>query len=231
MNYNMLIIEDSEESKELIKKTFEKNYAVSWANNLESAKNIIAKSNFEVILLDVNLPDGNGFNFYTSYLTNLNFQNVIIIFITANNQLCDKVLGLTIGADDYITKPFQPLELKARVDLRVLKSRIKSEEFSTLRLKNIEINKLTQKVFLYNYEGVKTETSLTNIEFKVLFLFMSNESKIFSRQQILDKIWGLNAYLTDRCVDTHIHSLRKKIRHCNTYIQSVYGAGYRFCAN
>jgi DNA-binding response OmpR family regulator len=150
-----------------------------------------------------------------------------VIFLTAKNSVSDKVLGFSVGADDFISKPFDGLELKARVDSRLRKRDRERAESDILKLGDIEINKSTQKVQIFE-NGQATDIDLTPIEFKLLLFLCKEVNKVYSRDEILNSVWGESIHVYSRSVDTHISKLRKKLGSKSSYIESVHGSGYRF---
>ncbi|MBC7464866.1 MAG: response regulator transcription factor [Bdellovibrio sp.] len=225
--HKILIVEDDSDLKDLITHTLGPAYNYSWAADLKSAQQEISKGALDLIILDVHLPDGNGFQFFSYLLNDSNFQHIPVIFLTATDSLSDKVLGLSLGAEDYITKPFQPAELKARIEMRLKKYDQLRKREQIIRSGQLELNLTSQKA--YSVVGnEKVNLALTALETKLLALFMSNDDQVFARSQILDKIWGSNTFLSDRGIDSHVYSLRKKMGAHGSYIQSVYGEGYRF---
>lgn len=173
------------------------------------------KMDFSLIILDWMLPDGQGIDFLKS-LREQN-QHIPVLFLTAKSDLVDKVVGLESGANDYLTKPFELRELLARV--RVL-LRKQVNESKIIIFQNIKLDHLTREV---SVENRTVET--TKKEFDLLALLMSSPAKVFSREELLNKVWGFENYPTTRTVDTHVLQLRQKIS--DDLIQTVRGIGYR----
>jgi len=225
--YKLLLIEDSEESKDLVCYALGSAFEVTWASSLEKAFKSIGENQCDIILLDVGLPDGDGFRFFSQILNDNRFKKIPVIFLTAKDGISDKVLGFTLGADDYIVKPFQAAELRARVEMRLKKYHSQQNEGQIFIKGNMEINLGAQRAFLL-IDKKKIDLQLTPLEFKLLTLLASHNDQVFSRNQLLDQVWGQETHLTDRCIDTHIYSLRKKLGEFGGYIQAIYGEGYRF---
>ena len=227
MENKILIVEDLPEYQKLIQVCLGYKYQLDVADSLSSARLKLKNHDYKLILLDVLLPDGSGFDFCREIQSNVKHQDAPIIFLTAKNSTSDKVLGISIGVDDYIVKPFDPAELVARVDLRILKAMKKKQidenfkkgplrfELSGLRL-YVETN-LTEK-----------KIDVTPIEFKILLKLAQNTNRVFSRQQILDSVWGFNVFIDDRSIDKHISSIRKKIEPHQKHIKTISGIGYEF---
>jgi two-component system alkaline phosphatase synthesis response regulator PhoP len=175
-----------------------------------------------LIILDIMLPKKDGFQLCRE----LRRSGVTtpVLLLTAKSQEAEKVLGLELGADDYVTKPFSPLELRARI--KALLRRSQSQAVDVFRFGDCEVR--FQK-FEVCRAGVPV--NLTPIEFKLLSALIRNRGKVLSRDQLLDLVWGADTFITDRVVDTHITNLRKKIEpesgHPH-YIINVRGVGYRF---
>lgn len=170
----------------------------------------------DLIILDWMLPDGQGLDF----LIELRKQGVTtpVIFLTARAEVVDKVLGLEMGANDYLTKPFEPRELIARVRVQL---RVKTPEpTGSLTVGSLVIDRIRHKV---SFKGAAVE--LVKKEFDLLVLLAESPEKVFSRDEILNKVWGYEVYPTTRTVDTHIMLLRQKID--DQLIETVRSVGYR----
>lgn len=223
----ILLIEDSPDIKDLIEHILASDFKVVWAANIHEAQQWVAQNQFDLIILDVELPDGDGFSFYSSLITNLRHALIPVIFLTAKNDIRDKVLAFSLGAEDYLTKPFQPIELKARVELRIKKAQQRQQKNRSHQIGHLEIDFVSQRVYSTSSRG-REDQGLTTVEFKLISYLALHEDQVLTRNQILDEIWGAAKFLSDRSIDSHIYSLRKKLGELGHYIQSVYGAGYRF---
>lgn len=178
----------------------------------------------ELVILDVMLPEMNGFEVCKT-LRGEGFPGGIIM-LTARKEDVDKVRGLNIGADDYVTKPFSVVEFVARVNAVLRRGGRASEPMARFRFGDIELD-------FMNYQATKAgePLSLTPREFKILKLFVENRGRVISRNELLDKIWGYTIFPTTRTVDNHIVRIRKQIEPCPSkpeYIISVRGVGYKF---
>jgi len=187
---------------------------------------VAAKENeFDLIILDIMLPELNGFE-VCKELRKSNIHTPIIM-LTAKSQEIDKVVGLELGADDYVTKPFSPRELLARVKAILRRNHQLNQSIETVKFGNVELNFKT-------YEAVKKgkQITLTALEFSLLHFFIKKKNEVLSRDLILDEIWGKDVFVSSRTVDTHIANLRKKIEDNPAnpkYIIGVRGVGYKFC--
>jgi DNA-binding response OmpR family regulator len=179
---------------------------------------------FDLILLDVMLPGKDGFEVCRE-LRKAGVQTPIIM-MTAKAQEAEKVLGLDLGADDYVTKPFSPRELRARIRAALRRGATTPQSAALFRFGDVEVNAERCEV---RRGGAVVETTAT--EFKLLSVFVRNRGRVLSRDKLLDQAWGEGTFLTDRVVDNHIVALRRKIEPDPAepkYLVSVRGLGYRF---
>jgi two-component system alkaline phosphatase synthesis response regulator PhoP len=197
-------------------------YEVEVARDGQTASERAQEKSFDLIILDIMLPRKDGFDVCRE-LRRAGLRTPIIL-LTAKTQESDKVLGLDLGADDYVTKPFSPRELRARV--KALLRRAAAETPETYRFGDVEVDFTRGEL---RRAGKPIET--TPIEFKLLAAFIRLRGRVLSRDRLLDEVWGRGIAVTDRVVDTHITNLRKKIEPQPSeprYIISVRGIGYRF---
>ena len=211
----ILVVEDDLNIAKLIKDTLElENYDIECVFNGTEALQTIKKDNFDLIILDIMLPGLDGFEI----ISNLPDKCNSVIFLSAINDINTIVKGLKIGAQDYMVKPFEPLELLARVELR-LKNKIKTQD--TYKYKNIEIKVLERVVYKEN-----TRINLTPKEFDLLLLLINNIGIALTRDEILNKVWDIDQEIETRTVDYHIQQLRKKLE-LKKEIVTVSKIGYR----
>jgi DNA-binding response OmpR family regulator len=174
----------------------------------------------DLIILDIMMPDFDGFEVCRMMKSDSKYSSIPIIMLTAKGQEVDKVTGLELGADDYLTKPFSPRELVARVNA-VLR-RTAPTEHVPISIGNITIDPERFEV------SVEDEpVSLTAVEFKILLLLAQNRRKVFTRERILDHLWGNEKAVIDRTVDVHIKNLRDKLGPAGDLIRNVRGVGYK----
>ncbi len=196
-------------------------FHVSIADSLQAANQ--ASRDWDLCLLDWMLPDGQGIDLLRSWRSG-GIDNPII-FLTAKAEVIDKVLGLEFGADDYLTKPFEPRELLARIHARLRQvgksNRPVDQSGDRLVIGALVINRSTMRV---TFKDVTI--TLTKMEYELLKFFVENVGKVFSRDEILDMVWGYESYPTTRTVDTHVLQLRQKIS--AELIETMRGVGYRF---
>ena len=200
-------------------------YQVYEAHNGKEALDIVARQEIHLVLMDIMMPEMDGITAMVKLREN---SNVPVILLTAKGEDTDKVLGLTVGADDYVTKPFNPVELQARVKSQLrrymqLGGGKPSED--VLRIGGIELNDRTKEVSL---DG--EPVSLTRTEYDILKLLMENPGKVYSPNQIYEAVWKDNPYGTENTVAVHIRHLREKVEYNPAeprYLKVVWGRGYK----
>lgn len=220
----ILIVDDEEDVLELVKINLEKNgYIVKTAISGEEACRKTGSLIPDLVLLDLMLPGIDGLQVCRNIKTNSTTRHIPIIMLTARGEEADIVTGLELGAEDYVTKPFSPKVLVARVR-RVLNRSISSDSLAdTLKIHNIIVSPSRREVLI---DGQPVD--LTYTEFSILHTLMARPGQVFTRYQIVDAIRGHDYVVTDRAVDVQIVSLRKKMGSSGKYIETVRGVGYRF---
>lgn len=223
---SILCIEDNPEIQILVSAALNSFNTVP-ASSLNEARSLIPSTDFSLIILDLELPDGDGLRF----LTELRAQNdkseeTPVFVLTAKPQIGNKIMAFSLGVDDFVEKPFDPIELRARVEARVRKAETRQERKDTLRVRDLIISVSRQRVHLAAPAGHEL-ISLTSLEFKILHTLARSPDRVFSRAQLLDLVWGSETNITDRTVDTHIGHLRKKIGRSAVKIETVINEGYR----
>lgn len=213
----ILLIEDNEDIKKGLDYLFMQNeYLLLHAKNLSMAKKYIVEKKYDLILLDVTLPDGDGFSFYEEMK---NLISTPVIFLTAKDLEDDIVRGLELGAADYIVKPFRNRELLLRIGNAL---KFSKENESILRVQDVEIHKESMKV-IRNQE----EIPLTSLEFKLFLFLCENANRVVTREAILDKIWDESSnYVNDNTLTVYIKRIREKMG-SDTIIKTIKGIGYR----
>ncbi|MFI1744053.1 response regulator transcription factor [Thalassobellus sediminis] len=219
----ILVIEDEPEMKGLIKQFLEdENYVVEVADDFNSGLDKIVSYDYDCILLDITLPDGSGLDLLQKLKTLKKADSVIII--SAKDSIEDKVKGLNLGADDYLTKPFHLTELNARIKSVIRRKKTDGQTF--LELENVKIN-IEERSVLINNERVE----LNRKEFDILVFFGMNKSRIVSKSAIAENIWGdyIDQSNDFDFIYSQIKNLRKKLRNHSAEIDinSVYGMGYK----
>jgi len=227
MSSNILVIDDEVNILELIKFNLElNNHNVYTAENGKQGIEKINELEIDLIILDLMMPVVDGIQVCKYVRGKENLKTIPIIMLTAKSTETDKIFGLEIGADDYITKPFSIKELNARVKALLRRSsmdKLVTEE--TINIKNITINTSEHMVKLNG-----SEIKLTFKEYELLLLLATNKGKVFTRDQLLNEVWGYDYIGETRTVDVHIRHLRKKIESKdsdNEYIETIRGVGYK----
>ena len=224
MKKNILLIEDDKDISELISYNLKKeNFNVITAYDGEEALNLIKDNVIDLIILDLMLPSVSGIDLLKYIKRDEKTKNIPVIIETAKGEENDIVLGLELGADDYVTKPFSPKVLVARIKRLIERTEEKSINEKLLNAGPVTLDLTRHKVTL---KGKPIE--LTLVEFKLLNYLISNKGKALSRDEILSNIWLNEVYVIDRVVDVHINSLRKKLGEESYLIETVRGVGYTF---
>ena len=229
----VLIVEDEPEIAQLIRQTLEKeNFSCCTVANGLKALTIFRQQQPDVIILDLMLPGLDGLEVCTRIRQQAYTKDPYILMLTARGEEIDRVIGLSTGADDYLVKPFSPRELVARVRALLRRSlRHGGQNSQVYQTKHFNID-LDQHVATRQLDSQSTETlDLTTLEFNLLATFLSYPGRVWSRTQLIDKLWGNDFFGDERVVDTHIRRLRKKIEPdaANpTFVKTVVGVGYKF---
>ncbi len=223
----ILVVEDEAPIQELLQFNLERSkYRVKVVDSGEEAMEEAVKYQPSLILLDIMLPGADGLEVCKRLKANPQTLGIPIIMLTALCEEADIVTGLELGADDYITKPFSPRVLLARVKAAL--RRIESAKPATADGEQIVIHDLTIDVARHKVDVAGEDVTLTFTEFKVLQLLASQPGRVFTRYQIVDAVHGDDYPVTDRSVDVQIVGLRKKLGEAGQYIETVRGIGYRF---
>lgn len=219
----ILIVEDDRDIVEMVEYNLqEEGYATVSALNGEDGVNLARSEQPDLIILDIMLPVVDGFEVCRTLKSDDSTSRIPIIILSAKSQETDKVVGLELGADDYVTKPFSPRELIARI--RAIMRRGAEQQMSSMVEKgDIIIDSAKYKVMVGS-----EEIALTTTEFKLLEYMARRPGVVLSRYQILDAVSGDDTVVCDRTVDAHVKSLRRKLGKAKDYIETVRGAGYRF---
>ena len=223
MSQLIAIIEDEPDIRELVSLHLKRaGFRVEEFEKAEAFLSFLKRQRPDLLILDLMLPDADGLEVCKYLRKKDEYSAIPIIMVTAKGEETDKILGLELGADDYVTKPFSPKELVARVKA-VLRRKVQKEESKVIEIgETLVINPEKYEVLV---EGEKAE--LTTTEFKILQLLSSKTGWVFSRDQILDYLWGDEKAVLDRTVDVHVKNLREKLGMAKDYIKNVRGIGYK----
>ncbi|MCG7498567.1 phosphate regulon transcriptional regulator PhoB [Vibrio sp. Of7-15] len=225
MSRRILVVEDEAPIREMLCFVLEqKGYQPVEAEDYDSALEKICEPYPELILLDWMLPGGSGINLIKHLKRDDLTRKIPVVMLTARGEEEDKVRGLEVGADDYITKPFSPKELIAR--LKAVIRRVTPTALEDI----IDVHGLKLDPVSHRVTANDAPLDMGPTEFKMLHFFMTHQERVYSREQLLNNVWGTNVYVEDRTVDVHIRRLRKALESAghDKLVQTVRGAGYRF---
>ncbi len=222
----ILIVDDEKEIADLIE-VYLKNegYETVKCFNGKDALEAVRKTEFDLAILDLMLPDADGFSICSSIREKYTYP---VIMLTARTQDIDKITGLTLGADDYVTKPFNPLELTARVKAHLRRYKqynTEAENKNVIEIRGLEINNETHRCFLFGEEILLTPT-----EFGILRLLCENAGKVVSTEDIFEKVWGEKYLDSNNTVMVHIRRIREKLKEPSRnprFVETVWGVGYK----
>lgn len=220
----ILVVDDEPAVREMVVFALEQGgFDVIEAEDAPQARTRILQDQPDLVLLDWMLPGQSGIEFAKSLRANDKTRNLAVIMLTARGSNLEKVQGLEQGADDYITKPFSPRELIARIKAVLRRTAVLSDA-DILEINGLRLDPSSHRVFVGDEVLVLGPT-----EFRLLQFFMSNPERVYSRGQLIDYVWGKNIYVEERTVDVHIRRLRKALSGSDhsRYVQTVRGAGYR----
>lgn len=220
----VLIIEDEPElSKSIHTYLHQNNFTCDTASDFISARDKAVFNNYECIVLDISLPMGSGLEILKLLKKTRRGDGVVII--SARNSLDDKIKGLELGADDYLTKPFHLAELSARINAIIRRRAFEGNN-------SIRLDKLVVDISDKNVRTARGTIDLTRKEYELLLYFISNKNRVVTKESIIDHLWGEEAGMTDNYdfIYAHIKNLRRKLTDhgCPDYIKAIYGVGYKF---
>ena len=215
----ILLVEDNETIIMGLKYSLEQEgFQVISAKTAKESKEKLDNKNIDIVLLDVSLPDGNGFEICKEIKEK---NDIPVIFLTAQDEETSVVLGLDLGADDYIVKPFRTRELISRIK-SVLRRYGKKEENNIIQYKDIKIDTISAKVYKNNKEII-----FTSLEYRILLMLFTNQNKLITREQLLEKIWDIAGnFVNDNTLTVYIKRIREKLED-DSIIKTIRGLGYR----
>ena len=227
MRPRVVIIEDEKDIVELVRYNFRKEgFEVESFGKGNEGLDFLRRNSADIVLLDILLPDDDGFNICRRLRADDRLRSLPVIFLTAKGEEVDRVLGLEIGGDDYVVKPFSPRELVARVKAVMRRQERVAEKREVVEIGSVRLDTRTQEVMVRG-----RAVQLSTLEFKLLFHLASHPRHVFNRDRLLDEVWGRDRFVTPRTVDVHIRRLREKIEPLPNrpqFLQTVRGSGYRF---
>ncbi len=221
----ILIVEDEKPIRDMIAFGLRRaGYTVSEAEDCSEARSRIADSRPDLLLVDWMLPDQSGLELTRFLKRNKETEDLPVIMLTARAEEHDKVAGLESGADDYVTKPFSPRELLARVQA-VLRRTSPASQGAPMEAGALKLDPTSHRV-----TAAEKTVPLGPTEYRLLQFFMEHPERVYTRSQLLDRVWGGNVYVEERTVDVHIRRLRRALEphRCDALVQTVRGSGYRF---
>lgn len=224
--HSVLIIDDSEEIQNIVIQVLSPlPLFLTCACSIQEAAKKISELHFSIFIIDVVLPDGDGLEFLSKLREQNSYRLTPAIILSSNSEVTSKVTAFSLGADDYITKPFNNLEFKARIGNLLRRLELESSSSESFRSGPFQFETQKQIVRIANQAE---PLNLTPIEFRLFYQLARKPEVILSRNQILDRVWGNQVCVTDRTVDSHVYTLRKKLGQLSRCIQAVPREGYRF---
>ncbi len=224
MKERILIVEDDKHISKLIKFNLEKaNYDCAIAATGEKALEALDDRPVDLIILDIMLPGMDGFGICRTIKEKEKLKNIPIIMLTAKGEEVDRIVGLELGADDYIVKPFSPRELVLRVKAILKRGKIEDTKKDILVAGGIAIDIPKHKVTVK-----EKPIDLTQMEFKLLVTLMERRGRVQTRDRLLSDVWDMDSSIDTRTIDTHIKRLREKLGKSGSFIETVRGLGYKF---
>jgi two-component system, OmpR family, phosphate regulon response regulator PhoB len=230
MPQHILVVEDEPSIAELISINLtHAGYAVSRALQADEALQLLRNTKPDLVILDWMMPGKSGVQFARELRSNPSTQAIPILMLTAKGEEADKVLGLDAGADDYVTKPFSPKELVARVKALLRRHVLEPVEEKVLILGPMQLDPVAHRLSIRISDNSSKALALGPTEFRLMQFLMSNPERVHSRTHLLDNVWGNEVYIEERTVDVHIKRLRAALAPfaCDHYVETVRGSGYR----
>ena len=225
MTEKILVVEDEDAIREMLSMTLTRaGFETMGVGSVSQARGVVMDKRPNLILLDWMLPDISGIEYARSLKKDAMTREIPIIMVTARGDESDRIKGLEVGADDYITKPFSPKELVARIKT-VLRRGAPPDDNQIIQADGLRVDLAGHRVMINN-----TIIDLGPTEFRLLHFFITHPDRVYSRSQLLDQVWGGSVFIGERAVDVHIRRLRQALathKH-DQYVQTVRGTGYRF---
>ncbi|MFH1190071.1 MAG: response regulator transcription factor [Candidatus Omnitrophota bacterium] len=224
MKEHILVVEDDKNISKLVKFNLEKaGYECAVALSGEKALEILDDLPVDLIILDIMLPGVDGFGICRAIKGKEKLKDIPIIMLTAKGEEVDRIVGLELGADDYMVKPFSPRELALRVKAILKRGKIENVKKDMLAAGDIAIDIPRHKVTVKD-----KPVDLTRMEFKLLITLMQRQGRVQTRDRLLSDVWDMDSSIDTRTIDTHIKRLREKLGKAGAFIETVRGLGYKF---
>lgn len=228
----ILVIDDAQEFQVFLH-SFLREYELTQASTVSEAMQILRpeKSRFDLILLDLSLPDGNGLQVLSVLRESVVYKDTPIIIVSGDSNVLTKITAFGLGADDYMIKPFDYGELKARISARLRIAKIQQKEKSQFSYGDLVIDSTRMTVSIRKSASESSTVTLTPTEYQILLLLTHRPEMVFSREVIIDCVWGAGKHVTTRTVDAHVCHLRSKLEESKVDIKTVLNYGYKAVFN
>ena len=224
--WKILLVEDSIEVAERVAIALGDDFDITTVSTAQAARAQASQRRFDLVMLDVTLPDGDGFELCRALQSEDGHADTAIVFLSARSDTEDRIAAFSVGADDYLEQPFDRREIRTRVMARLRRMRALRGRDSLIQRGDLQLDLPRQRALLSGEAG-EEELDLTPHEFRLLFHLARDENEPVSREQLMRSVWG-NVVVYERTIDSHLSNLRKKLGSRSGYIQSVRGVGYRF---
>ncbi len=222
----ILLVEDALDVQLIVRAAIGEKFQLTCVATAEEAVRALRTNLYSLIILDIGLPDEDGFKLCANIRFEEAYKRTPIVFLTGNSQTQNKVLAFSLGAEDYVVKPIDPAEFQARIEAKMRRIEEASVERHTFSKGPFRVTHAEQKIYV-EVDGREKDLGLSSIEYKLLYYFINHDNHVLSRETILDQVWGSQNHVTDRVVDTCVYSLRKKLGLMGHLIQSVPRVGYK----
>lgn len=223
----ILFIDDSKDLLQMVCEALEKDYEMHAATDAETGLVMLREVAFDLVIVDLGLPTMNGYKLCATIRAQEKSARIPIIIYSGSLEIEDKLMGFSIGANDYFTKPGDLRELKARIQIQLKEAHKEVEKKHHIDMDPFQLNLNTQSIYYWE-NGSKKILNLSSLEFRLLHFFLTHVDHVVTREQLLDQVWGSLNHVNDRSVDAVISKLRYKLDSYAGLIQSVHGVGYRF---
>lgn len=221
----ILLVEDSPDARTLVARALGPGCDLATAETVEEGLRLLAEESFDLALVDLALPDGEGFSICSRLQNDPELRSVPVIFLTASEDTDHKVTAFQLGAEDYIEKPFQPAELRARAEARLRKLEEREGQNALVRVGRLRLDLARFRASLRGAEGDR-DLELTTQELRILHFLAARPDRVVTRSRILEAVWR-GVAVSSRTVDTHVSNLRHKLRGSGVRIEGLRGVGYR----